>query len=141
MSREYWEAHYQSGDTHWDKGTPSPGLVDFLAAHPDLLRGTVVIHGCGTGHDVREFARAGFDAQGFDIAPSAIRLAREKTKAAGLKAKFHLVDFLRDDPPQFLIGFLSTRSSAPSNPRNVTITSAPCCAGSSRADNTSRLIT
>jgi cyclopropane fatty-acyl-phospholipid synthase-like methyltransferase len=100
MSREYWEARYQSSDMPWEKGAPSPGLVDFLAAHPDLPRGTVCVPGCGAGHDVREFAKAGFAAFGFDIAPSAIRLATEKTKAAGLKAKFQLADFLHAEPPQ-----------------------------------------
>jgi SAM-dependent methyltransferase len=100
MSREYWEARYQTGDTRWDKGAPSPGLVDFLAAHPELPRGTVCVPGCGAGHDVREFARAGFAAFGFDIVPSAIRLAKEKTAAAGLKAEFQLADFLRAEPPR-----------------------------------------
>jgi len=99
MTREYWESRYESGDMRWEKGAPSPGLVDFLAAHPDLPRGTVAIPGCGTGHDVRAVAQAGFDAFGFDIAPSAIRLAREKTRAAGLTARFQLADFLRDKPP------------------------------------------
>jgi SAM-dependent methyltransferase len=84
----------------WDKGEPSPGLVDFLAAHLELPRGTVCVPGCGTGHDVREFARAGFDTFGFDIAPGAISLAMEKTNAVGLKAEFKLADFLRDAPPQ-----------------------------------------
>jgi len=100
MSRDYWETRYQAGDMPWEKGAPSPGLVDFLAAHPDLPRGTVCVPGCGAGHDVREFAKAGFAAFGFDIAPSAIQLAVEKTKVVGLKAKFQLADFLRDEPPQ-----------------------------------------
>jgi methyl halide transferase len=99
MSRDYWETRYQSGDMPWEKGAPSPGLVDFLAARPDLPRGTVGVPGCGTGHDVRTWAQAGFDAFGCDIAPSAIRLAMEKTKAAGLTAQFQLADFLRDTPP------------------------------------------
>ena len=85
---------------HWDKGAPSPGLVDFLAAHPALPRGAVCVPGCGTGHDVREFAKRGFPAFGFDIAPSAIRLAVQKTRASGLKAGFRRADFLQDDPPQ-----------------------------------------
>jgi SAM-dependent methyltransferase len=100
MSLNYWETCYQTGDMRWEKGAPSPGLVDFLAAHPELPRGSVCVPGCGTGHDVREFARAGFDASGFDIAPSAIRLGEEKTRAAGLKAKFQLADFLHDGPPR-----------------------------------------
>ena len=100
MTREYWEGRYQSGDMPWEKGEPSPGLVDFLATHPDLERGTVCVPGCGTGHDVREWAKAGFDAFGFDIAPSGIELARKKTAEAGLKARFELADFLRNDPPR-----------------------------------------
>ncbi len=99
MSREYWEQRYQTNDMPWEKGAPSPGLVDFLAAHPELPRGTVCVPGCGTGHDVRAWAAAGFDAVGLDIAPSAIQLAREKTKAAGLAARFELVDFLQAEPP------------------------------------------
>jgi cyclopropane fatty-acyl-phospholipid synthase-like methyltransferase len=100
MSRDYWENRYQTGDMQWEKGAPSPGLVDFLAQHPELKRGTVCVPGCGTGHDVREFAKAGFAAHGFDLAPSAIRLSQEKTAAAGLKADFHLADFLADEPFQ-----------------------------------------
>ena len=100
MSSEYWEQRYQTHDMPWEKGAPAPGLVDFLAAHPDLERGTVCVPGCGLGHDVREFARAGFAAFGFDVAPSAISLAEQGTKAAGLTAKFQLADFLQDEPPQ-----------------------------------------
>lgn len=83
----------------WEKGEPSPGLVDFLAGHPELPRGSVCVPGCGTGHDVRAWARAGFEAWGFDLAPSAIRLSEEKTRAAGLTARFQLGDFLADPPP------------------------------------------
>jgi len=100
VSLNYWEQRYQAGDMHWDKGAPSPGLVDFLAAHADLPRGTVCVPGCGTGHDAREFAKAGFDVFGFDIAPSAIMLAREKTSAAGFMAQFQPADFLHDEPPK-----------------------------------------
>jgi len=100
MSKDYWEGKYQSKDMPWEKGAPSPGLVDFLAAHTKLERTTVCVPGCGTGHDVREWAAAGFSATGYDIAPSAIWSAIKKTKAARLTATFHCGDFLRDDPPQ-----------------------------------------
>jgi cyclopropane fatty-acyl-phospholipid synthase-like methyltransferase len=100
MSRDYWETRYQSRDMPWEKGAPSPGLVDFLAAHPDLARGTVCVPGCGSGHDVCELARAGFAAFGFDIAPSAISLAEKSARAAGLSATFRLADFLQDEPAQ-----------------------------------------
>ena len=99
MSQNYWENRYQTKDMPWEKGEPSPGLVDFLAAHPQLPRGTVCVPGCGTGHDAREWAKAGFNTFGFDIAPSAIELSNEKTKVAGLTAEFRLGDFLNDKPP------------------------------------------
>ena len=100
MSDTDWEARYESGDMPWEKGEPSPGLVDFLAAHPELPRGTVCVPGCGTGHDVRAWAEAGFEVAGFDLAPSAVRLAQEKTTAAGLTARFQRADFLTDRPPR-----------------------------------------
>jgi SAM-dependent methyltransferase len=100
MTREYWENRYQTQDMPWEKGAPSPGLVDFLSAHPALARGTVCIPGCGTGHDVRAWAREGFEASGFDIAPSAVRLASEATRVAGLNARFEVADFIRVVPPQ-----------------------------------------
>jgi methyl halide transferase len=99
MSREYWEQRYETGDMPWEKGQPSPGLVDFLAARPDLARGTVCVPGCGTGHDVRAWAGAGFDVFGFDLAPSAVRLACEQTRVAGFTAKFRIADFLTEPPP------------------------------------------
>jgi hypothetical protein len=30
-----WEQRYQEGDVQWDKGEPSPGLVDWLAENDD----------------------------------------------------------------------------------------------------------
>ena len=70
-----WEARYQANDMPWEKGEASPGLVDFLKTHPELQRGTVCVPGCGTGHDVLVWARAGFTAVGYDLAPTAIRLS------------------------------------------------------------------
>jgi SAM-dependent methyltransferase len=93
-----WEGHYQRGELRWDKGGPAPGLVDFLAARPRLPRGTVLVPGCGTGHDVRAWARAGWRATGLDVAPTAVRMARERTLAAGLTADFRPGDFLSDPP-------------------------------------------
>jgi methyl halide transferase len=99
MDRDYWESRYQAQDMPWEKGAPSPALVDFLALHGELPRTTVCVPGCGTGHDVRVWAAAGFEAHGFDIAPSAIRLSIERTRAAGLTAHFAQKDVLRDEPP------------------------------------------
>lgn len=95
-----WGNCYRTNDTQWDKGAPSPGLSDWLEAHPELPRGTVVVPGCGFGHDVREWARAGHTAVGYDIAPGAIQGATEQASGSGLPATFKLGDFLNDKPYQ-----------------------------------------
>ncbi len=100
MSGDYWEKRYQTRDMPWEKGEPSPGLVDFIAAHPELPRGTACVPGCGTGHDTRAWAAAGFATSGFDLAPGAIRRALENTRDDGLQPVFQLADFLRAEPPQ-----------------------------------------
>jgi len=95
-----WEGRYQSGDTPWDKGEASPGLVDFLANHPEVPRGSVIVPGCGPGYDVYAWARAGFHAVGYDFAPSAVRRANEKRPPSqdSLRAEFEQGNFLKDEP-------------------------------------------
>jgi len=96
-----WELRYQTGDMPWEKGEPSPGLTDFLAANPDLSKGRVLVPGCGCGHDARAWAEAGFEVVGLDLAPSAVRLAEEKT-ARHLRSRisFEEGNFLEHTPKQ-----------------------------------------
>jgi SAM-dependent methyltransferase len=94
-----WEAHYQEGDMPWEKGAPSPGLIDFLQREP--VHGRVLVPGCGTGHDVRALAAAADEVVGIDIAPSAIRLSRAQP-AVGAE-RYELADLFR--LPASLRGF------------------------------------
>lgn len=103
-----WESHYRSGDTPWNKGEPSPGLVEFLREQP--LRGRVLIPGCGLGHDVRAIAAAakghvddvddvddgGVEVTGLDIAPSALKQARAFPPAGN--ERYELADFFALPP-------------------------------------------
>lgn len=85
----------------WEKGEPSPGLVDFLKGNANLPRGSVLVPGCGCGHDARAWARAGFRVTGLDLAPSAVRIAREKTAAAEHdNVEFIQGDFLQLEPTE-----------------------------------------
>ncbi len=69
-----WESCYQRGETPWDKGSASPGLIDFLACRQ--VTGRVLVPGCGLGHDVRALSAAGARVVGLDIAPTAVDVAR-----------------------------------------------------------------
>jgi SAM-dependent methyltransferase len=93
-----WEAQYRKGETPWDKGAPSPGLVDYLAQEP--LRGRVLVPGCGVGHDVRAIAPQADEVIGIDIAPSAIAAA-QAFPAAGAE-RYELADLF--DLPATLRG-------------------------------------
>ncbi len=76
-----WEAHYQQKDTPWDKGAPSPGLLDFLKT--ESVHGQVLVPGCGLGHDVRALAATADEVVGLDIAESAVKLARQIPEVGG----------------------------------------------------------
>ena len=87
-----WELRYQTGDTPWDKGEPSPALVEFLREHP--VRGRVLVPGCGFGFDVRLLAAAGAEVVGLDIAPSAIERAQALIPcSADKRERYELIDF------------------------------------------------
>jgi len=83
-----WEDHYRRGETPWEKGAPSPGLVDYLASEP--VRGRVLVPGCGMGHDVRALARTADEVVGLDIAPSAVETARAFPKVGN--ERYELAD-------------------------------------------------
>ena len=94
-----WEQLYQEGDTNWDKSEPSPGLVDWLAEHGSKgSGGSTLVPGCGFGHDVRAWAHAGYEAVGYDLAPSALTGARERVPENLAGATFRLGNFLEDAP-------------------------------------------
>jgi SAM-dependent methyltransferase len=93
-----WEQLYQDGDTRWDKGEPSPGLLEWLGNASFVEGSSVLVPGCGFGHDVRALARAGFKAVGLDVAPSAVSGAREQTPADFSGVEFREGDFLKDEP-------------------------------------------
>jgi SAM-dependent methyltransferase len=69
-----WDQRYLTGDTPWEKGYASPPLSEFLES--DTFAGSVLVPGCGHGHDVRLLARFGARPLGLDVAPAAVNKAR-----------------------------------------------------------------
>lgn len=67
----------------WDRGAPSPQLVEWTAAHGlDGAGRRALVVGAGLGHDAEHVAGLGFDTVAFDISPTAVRLAREHYPAS-----------------------------------------------------------
>lgn len=72
-----WDAAYRAGETPWDKGAPSPGLVAELADRP--LTGAVLVPGCGRGNDLVALCDAGAArVVGLDLSPTAVEDARAR---------------------------------------------------------------
>lgn len=63
----------------WSRRQPNPLLTDWAQRHH--LAGTgkrAIVPGCGLGADAEYLAGLGFTTIGFDVSPTAIRLARER---------------------------------------------------------------
>lgn len=72
-----WDQLYHEQHTPWDKGVAAPPLLEWMEKNPGLIQGTVLVPGCGTGHDVRAIAASNpsLTVVGLDLSPKAIELA------------------------------------------------------------------
>ena len=94
-----WEQRYVEADTPWNKDEPAPGLVDWLNRNPISQGKSVLVPGCGIGHDAHLLALSGYHVTALDLSPTAIRLAKEKYGATE-NLNFRDGDFLGDPPDE-----------------------------------------
>ena len=91
--REDWETRYREGRTHWDRGAPSPALMEWL--NQGLVPGKrVLVPGCGHGHEILELARRGFQVTAVDIASQPIESLRTRLTKEELEAEIIQGDLL-----------------------------------------------
>lgn len=69
-----WDEIYRKGEVFWNKGAPSPPLMQYLERHK--VSGRAMVPGCGHGHEVALAVSHGIDAIGLDIAPTGVAEAR-----------------------------------------------------------------
>ncbi len=108
----------------WDRMEPQPLLREWAESHH--LRGNdrrAVVVGSGLGADAEYLSRLGFDVVGFDIAETAVRLARERNP--GTRVDYRVAD-LRDLPAAWhrafdLVVEIFTIQALPDPPRNQAI--------------------
>jgi len=88
MGMTDWETRYRQGDTPWEKGEAAPPLIELLEKweiEPAWGGGTVLVPGCGFGHDVREIARCGVEVLGVDLSAAAVEGA-DRFEKVGLES-------------------------------------------------------
>ncbi|TKA63260.1 hypothetical protein B0A49_09165 [Cryomyces minteri] len=85
-----WSQLWDQGDSDlWDRGCPSPSLVDLIEQRRDMFdpiaadgrRKTALVPGCGRGYGVVLLALHGFDAYGLEISSAAVAAAQEYTSS------------------------------------------------------------
>jgi SAM-dependent methyltransferase len=85
-----WDASYHDGPAPWDIGRPQPAIVRIAAA--GAFTGNVLDAGSGTGENALHLASLGLPVLGFDVAVTALTLAREKAAERGLRVEFVAAD-------------------------------------------------
>ncbi len=74
---DFWQDRYDTRQTPWDLGGPSPHFAHFLNIHgAKFPPGRMAVMGAGRGHDAALFANAGFEVTAFDYAPGAVQEAK-----------------------------------------------------------------
>jgi len=87
-----WNASYRDGPPPWDIARPQPAVVRLASAGG--FAGAVLDAGCGTGENALEIASLGLPVLGFDVAETALAIARAKANDRGLEVEFALADAL-----------------------------------------------
>jgi SAM-dependent methyltransferase len=95
MTGRPWDASYHDGPAPWDIGEPQPAVVRLAAAGG--FTGAVLDAGCGTGENALHIAALGLPVLGFDVAGTALAMARAKAAGRGIEAEFVLADALQLD--------------------------------------------
>ena len=83
-------ANLYAGQARWEIGRLQKAILD----RADLITGSVLDAGCGTGENALFFASRGQKVTGIDFLAAPISLAKQKAAERGLKATFLVMDAL-----------------------------------------------
>ena len=94
---DFWQERFEKKQTGWDRGATSPQLLAWLESGA-LQPCRIAVPGCGSGWEVAELARRGFEVVGIDYTPAAVERTRALLSAEGLMAEVLQADVLAYQP-------------------------------------------
>ncbi|MBA3849211.1 MAG: hypothetical protein C0502_04350 [Opitutus sp.] len=89
---QFWNERYVSGSLPWDFGGVPASLKEFLGRKRQAPPGRLLVPGCGSGHEIKAFADAGYDVTAIDFAPAAVARAKQ-IAGETLAGRIHEADF------------------------------------------------
>ena len=89
----FWQERFEKQETRWDRGGASPQLLAWLDSGA-LQPCRIAVPGCGSGWEVAELARRGFDVIGIDYTEAAVERTRALLASQGLSAHVERADVL-----------------------------------------------
>lgn len=98
---DFWQERFEAGQTPWDRGAVNPQLLEWISAGT-LAPCRIFVPGCGSGHEVAELARLGFEVTALDYAPAAVERTRARLSGmgeAGARVEVVCADALEWQPP------------------------------------------
>lgn len=99
ITPNFWQEHFDQGRTPWDRGAPSPQLLEWI--HSNALKTCrIAVPGCGKGWEVVELAKQGFDVVGIDYTQGAVKETEALLAKQGLLAAVIEADVLTYVPDQ-----------------------------------------
>jgi len=96
--KKSFQERYQENDTPWETHRADYNLTQTVACG-QIIPGRALDIGCGSGNNVIWLAQNGFEAAGCDLAPTALKQARQKARDAGVSCDFFEVNFLENEIP------------------------------------------
>ncbi len=99
-SHDFWQARFAEGKLPWDRGTPNPQLLQWLADGTLAAGQRVIVPGCGQGWEVKALTAAGIETIGLDFAPGALEMCRKLLDEGRLCANLIEADVLHWQPAQ-----------------------------------------
>lgn len=98
-SPSFWDEIYQTGQTGWDLGHPTP-VFERLLNEGRLQPGKMLVICAGRGHDARLFARHGFEVTAIDFSKAAVN-AQHRLADPDAPVAIRQMD-LFDPPPDWV---------------------------------------
>ena len=98
MNSQGWEQNYLDGRTGWDRGVASPALEHWLEQGLLTPGSSILIPGCGRGHEVIDLANMGLRVTAVDVARTPIDFLNSQLDKAGLEASCIQADLFNWQP-------------------------------------------